>query len=124
MADSAVESSTPSEEERHLWIVFTNSEDGRDDELNEWYEQHHLQEILGVGGFLWGQRLELHPDQRPGQDPPPWKYLALYESVGDLPELHADLKAHSPNFVKTDALKKDSVAWVYSYLGPRVTKSE
>jgi hypothetical protein len=107
-------------DERHLWIVFTNSEPGRDDEFNAWYDQHHVKEILSVPGLLSGQRLVLHPDQRPGQAPPPWRYAVLYESVGDLPAIHSDLKEASPGFVKSDALSKDSVAWVFSYLGERI----
>jgi len=110
------------DQEHHFWVVFTNAEEGQDAELNDWYEQHHVREILGVDGFVWGQRLQLHPDQRPGQAAPPWKYLALYETVGDLPTVHADLKKASPGFVKTPALAKDSVAWVFSYLGSRVPK--
>ncbi len=98
------------DKERHLWIVFTNSEPGQDEEFNAWYDQHHLKEILAVPGFLWGQRLGLHPDQRPGQEEPPWRYAVLYESAGDLPEIHRELKAASGGFVKTRALSKDSVA--------------
>jgi hypothetical protein len=108
--------------ERHLWIVFTNSEPGQDAEFNAWYDQHHLKEILTVPGFLWGQRLNLHPDQRPGQAPPPWRYAVLYESEGDLNGIHRDLKAASPGFVKTTALSKDSVAWVFTYNGERIER--
>lgn len=109
-------------DQRNLWIVFTNSEPGRDDEFNAWYDEHHVPEILTVPGFAWGQRLQLHPDQRPGQAPPPWKYAVLYESVGDIPTIHRDLKQASPGFVKTDALSKDSVAWVFSYHGERIER--
>ena len=110
-------------QQRHLWIVFTNSEPGRDEEFNAWYDRYHVREILAVPGFLWGQRLGLHADQRPGQPAPPWKYAVLYESVGDLPTIHSDLKEASPGFHKTDALSKDSVAWVFSYLGERTERS-
>jgi hypothetical protein len=108
--------------ERHLWIVFTNSEPGRDDEFNAWYDEHHVKEIVAVPGFVWGQRLALHPDQRPGQAPPPWRYAVLYESVGDLPGIHRDLKDASPGFVKSGALSPDSVAWVFSYRGERTER--
>lgn len=107
-------------EDRHVFVVFTNSKDGQDDDFNAWYDQHHLREIVGLDGFVWGQRFELHPEQRPGQVGPPWRYLALYEVRGDVPGLHELLKQRSGTFVKTSALKNDHVAWVYSYRGDRV----
>lgn len=104
----------------HLFVVFTNAEPGREAEFNEWYEKHHLDDIMGIEGFLWGQRFELHPDQRPGQTPP-WRYLVLYGFEGNAVDVHERLRKASPSFVKTTALKPDTAAWVYSLLGnPRV----
>jgi len=73
-----------------------------------------------VDGFVWGQRFKLHADQRPGQMAPPWRYMALYEVVGDVPTLHERLKESGPTFLKSPALKQDHVAWVFSCLGDRV----
>jgi hypothetical protein len=112
-----------SEVERNVFVVFTNSEDGLDDEFNRWYDEHHLREIVGVDGFVSGQRFELHPVQRPGRPDPPWKYLALYEIEGDVGAIHGHLAEASPSFVKSDALKNDHVAWVFSTRGERVEHS-
>lgn len=109
--------------DRHVFVVFTNSKEGQDDDFNTWYDQHHVREIVALDGFVWGQRFELHPDQRPGQVGPPWRYLAIYEICGDVPEFHQLLKERSGTFVKSSALKNDHVAWVYSYRGDRVDHS-
>ena len=104
----------------HLFVVFTNAEPGREAEFNEWYDNHHLDEIMAIEGFLWGQRFELHPDQRVGQMAPPWRFLTLYGFEGDVTEVHERLRKASPTFVKTTALKPDTAAWVYSLMGSPV----
>jgi hypothetical protein len=106
----------------HLFVVFTNAVPGREAEFNEWYDKHHLDEITAVEGFLWGQRFELNPDQRPGQMAPPWRFLTLYGFEGDVKDVHERLRAASPSFVKTTALKPDTAAWVYSLMGQTVVK--
>jgi hypothetical protein len=106
--------------ERNMFVVFTNSEEGFDAEFNRWYDEHHIHDIVGVGGFVWGQRFELHPEQRPGRPNPPWRYLALYEIEGDVPAIHQRLAQASPSFIKSDTLKEDHVAWVFSSRGDRV----
>jgi hypothetical protein len=106
--------------ERNVFVVFTNSEQGLNDEFNRWYDEHHLAEIVGVDGFVSGQRFELHPTQRPGRPDPPWRYLALYEIEGDVAEIHERLAKASPSFVKSDALAGDHVAWVFSARGDRI----
>lgn len=108
---------------RNVFVVFTNSEEGRDDEFNEWYDEHHVHDIVGVEGFVWGQRFELHPAQRPGRAAPPWKYLALYEIEGDVTTINDRLAQASPSFRKSDTLRNDHVAWVFSYHGNRVEGS-
>ena len=100
----------------HLFVVFTNAEPGREAEFNEWYDKNHFDEIMAIEGFLWGQRFELHPDQRPGQMSP-WRFLTLYGFEGDPADVHERLRNASPGFVKTTALKADTAAWVYSLMG-------
>jgi len=122
MTQTTTEGTAAMEEQppqRHVFVVFTNSEPGRDDEFNEWYDSHHLREILEVDGFVWGQRFALHPDQRPAQMAPPWKYLTLYEATGDVNTLHERIAETRSNRLQTSALKQDHVAWVFSYVGER-----
>jgi hypothetical protein len=65
---------------RNLLLVFSNPVDGREDEYNAWYSDHHLDEILAIDGFVLAQRFRL-VDARMTRDTPaaPHRYLALYE---------------------------------------------
>jgi hypothetical protein len=65
---------------RQILLVFSNPVQGREDEYNDWYTNHHLQEILAIDGFHRAQRFEL-TDARMTRDTPdaPWRYLSLYE---------------------------------------------
>ncbi len=67
---------------RHIFIVYTNAVDGRDEEFNVWYDDQHLQDVLRIPGVVGAQRFELSDRQR--LDPPfPWKYAAIYEIETD-----------------------------------------
>jgi len=104
---------------KDVFIVFTNSEDGSDDEFNRWYDENHIHEILGVDGFLSAQRYELSPYQRPGVEPPEWRYLAIYEIEGDVPGIHAAVEAAGSRFAEPTGLK-DLKVWVFTPRGDRV----
>jgi len=108
------------EEEGNLFVVFTDSVEGADEEFNRWYDEHHVEEILGVDGFVWARRYALHADQRPGMEPPAWRYLTLYGIEGEVPALHDRLAQASTGFVRTDALRPGTGAWVFAPLGPRI----
>ena len=109
-----------SHDDENIFVVFTDSAEDADEAFNRWYEEHHIEEILGVDGFVWAQRYKLHADQRPGMAPPAWRYLALYGLEGVVADIHPALKAASAGFVHTDALRKDTGAWVFEPIGPRV----
>ncbi len=111
------------QDEGNIFVVFTDSEEGADEEFNRWYDEHHVHEILGVDGFVWGRRYELHADQRPGMEPPAWKYLTLYGIEGDVPELHEKLAQASPGFVKSASLRPGTGAWVFAPRGSRIERS-
>jgi hypothetical protein len=66
---------------RSVLLVFSNPADGREDEYNAWYTEHHLDEILAIDGFRLAQRFRLADDTLMTQDTPdaPYRYLALYE---------------------------------------------
>jgi len=110
-------------DDENLFVVFTDSVEGADEEFNRWYEEHHVEEILGVDGFVWAQRYKLHPDQRPGMEPPAWRYLALYGLEGVIADIHPKLAEASQGFVKTAALREGSRAWVFEPIGPRIEGS-
>lgn len=63
-----------------LLVVLSRAVDGRDDELNDWYTNIHLRDVLKFRGCFAAQRFAA-TDDPPGPLPAqwPWRYLALYE---------------------------------------------
>ena len=73
---------------RNLLLVFSNPVDGREEEFNDWYTNHHLDEILAIDGFVLAQRFRL-VNARMTRDAPdaPYRYLAIYEVADGALEL-------------------------------------
>jgi hypothetical protein len=115
-------------DEEHVFLALTNAAEGREDDLNAWYDNHHVQEIVErMPGFMSGRRYVARPEnQRPGQSPP-WKYLALYELEGDIARIHegdAAVRASGTLTQADGAFDRESLGiWIYTPLGPRVTKA-
>lgn len=68
-------------------LVLTNpvSED-REDDFNDWYTNTHVPDVLEVDGFVAASRYRIaDPQLMPTDDPPAFRYLAVYEVD------HADL---------------------------------
>ena len=75
-------------EDEHVFLALTNPAEGRDRDLNAWYDVHVGEIVEQMPGFVAGRRYEARPErQRPGQTPR-WSYLALYDLEGDLAEIH------------------------------------
>nr|WP_040752629.1 hypothetical protein [Nocardia transvalensis] len=68
-------------------LVFSNAVAGQEDAFNEWYDTQHLADVTAVPGVLSGQRFDLAPAALPGGDPPPHRYLAVYDLSGDPDEV-------------------------------------
>lgn len=64
---------------RYLFLAFSNPVAGREDEYNDWYDTHHVRDVVNVPGFICGQRFRLASTQFALSQPPPHRYLALYE---------------------------------------------
>jgi len=79
-----------------LFLVFSNPAAGREDEFNEWYDHHHLGDVLDVPGVTAARRYELAPVKPPEADgmpeppPPAHAYLAVYELDRDPDEVLAE----------------------------------
>ena len=43
-----------------MMLALTEAADGREDEYDAWYDNHHMGEVASVPGFTAGQRLKLH----------------------------------------------------------------
>jgi hypothetical protein len=66
-----------------LYLVYTNCEEGREAEFNEWYEKVHLPDLLSVEGIVGAQRFRLSGPgpqtlNRAGE-PAVAQFLAVYE---------------------------------------------
>lgn len=55
-----------------------------EDELNDWYDQEHLQQVVSLPGFVRARRYSV--------DDAPLKYLAWYETVDENVEAAADFQ--------------------------------
>ena len=67
---------------KHVFVVFSNPVEGREDEYNAWFTDVHLQDALKIPGIIAAQRFKLSDVQR-NTPPFPWGYLALYDIETD-----------------------------------------
>src|SRR5688500_1754714 len=95
----------------HLYFALTNAAEGRQDELNRWYDEEHMPEVLEqVPGFLAARRYRRSPSQRatgsryPHQKPPPYEFMCVYEVEGDPADVHERIDETSEQRRRTDAL--------------------
>jgi hypothetical protein len=117
---------------RNLLLVFSNPVDGREDEYNDWYSNHHLDEILAIDGFKCAQRFEL-ADVEMSRDTPdaPYRYLAIYEVQEDALEradaalfelarterAEALAAGRTPKLVMSPAMDGDLRTWWFRSVG-------
>lgn len=66
-------------------VVLTNPvSDEVEDEYNDWYDNTHLQDVVGVDGFVSAQRFKVvDVAAMEGMPAPSHRYLALYEVETD-----------------------------------------
>ncbi|MFC4595663.1 hypothetical protein [Sphingobium tyrosinilyticum] len=91
--------------EKHVYAVFTNAVEGRDEECANWYVDAHVSDMVERYGFSSGQHFrfdmaQYFPDF-------PFRYLTLYDvPEGEFKRLHADhAKAMTAH---VDRLQNDS----------------
>ena len=92
-----------------LLPTFTRPLPGRLADLDRWYTDHHVPEVVSVAGFVAGQRFA---HRNPAVEHP---RLALYELETDDPGAAlVRLTAALATMVQTDALDGSSIAsWLY-----------
>lgn len=67
---------------RYIFAVHSNAAEGREEEYNDWYSNHHLKDLLACPGVVSARRLTLAEQQvHPG--PQAFKYFCLYEIETD-----------------------------------------
>lgn len=93
-------------------IVFTSPVEGREDEYNDWYDNTHLREFVGLPGVVSGRRYKVSPTGPKAAT----SYAAIYELDGDpadvLAAFDAGMKDGSLQMSDTIDLKSVSItAW-------------
>ncbi len=106
---------------RYQLHLHTRPVPGREEEYHRWYDETHLADVVGLRGFLTGERfapVPLAPDA-----PPPDTYLAVYEIETD--DLGAVLGQLRPGGLQiSDALDVSSVRTeVFRSLTEKVTRA-
>ena len=105
-------------------LLYTRPHSGREEEYNEWYEQH-VREVLEFEGMVAGQRFRIDGEG----DHPTWEYLTIYE-VDNLKiarpailraQAEREAAGNPPNrkMYVTDALAARESHWYHS-VSPRV----
>ncbi len=97
---------------KYTFVVMTNPNEGKEAEFNEWYNRHHIPDVLNVPGFVCAQRFRIADTQMGGEASKAYKYLALYEiETDDLAGVLKDLRARggTPEIVPSDAIDMKNV---------------
>ena len=98
---------------RYSWIVYSSPVKGRETAYNEWYDKHHLPDLLKIPGVTSARRYRIAKDQRGGPATNMSRYMAVYElDTDDLKGLFAEVVARrgTPAMVMSDALDPNSIS--------------
>lgn len=105
---------------RHLLLVLSDPEDGREDEFNEWYSGVHIEETLRAPGWLAAQRF-VRSDSQLSERIPHQRYLALYEFEGANPDEALDaLTQGSASMTHSTAISPDDIVAVFTPITNRI----
>jgi len=78
---------------RYLFLVMVNPQEGQDDALNAWLDQHHIREVLQTKGFVRAHRFE-HAPEDAANPRKPARYMHYYEiETDDLSAVQSALAA-------------------------------
>lgn len=98
---------------KYTFLALTNPVAGKEAEYNEWYDTHHIPDVVNVPGFISGQRFKLADSQFGGEASKAFGYLALYEiETDDIAATIKELKARggTAEIVPSDAIDMKGVA--------------
>lgn len=105
-------------------IVMSNPVPGREDEYNDWYDNRHMDDVLGIPGFVRVQRFEYAASL--SAETPGFQYLSIYEIDSDnIAETIGELSAAAgtSRLPISDALDTNVRAFVYRARGPLKQKA-
>jgi hypothetical protein len=113
---------------KYTFVVMTNPTAGKEAEFNEWYNTHHIPDVLNVPGFVSAQRFRLADAQFGGEASKTHKYLALYEiETDDIAGVLKELRARggTPEIVPSDAIDMKNVgAFVFTPIADKVNAKD
>jgi len=107
--------------DEHIFMALTNIKPGRQEDFHDWYNKHHLPEVVATSHFRSGRRFRILAT---GGAEAQWEYLAFYRYVGSTLRMHRSLPIDDTRIemVHSDAYKDDDGAWIYSANAPDRSK--
>jgi len=109
---------------KHIFLALTNPVEGKEPEFNEWYNTHHVPDVINVPGFVSGQRFKLSDSQFGGEASKAYKSLAVYEiETDDIAATIKELRARggTADITPTDAIDGKRVAtYMFTPIGEKV----
>jgi hypothetical protein len=104
---------------KYKMVVFSNAVEGKDKDFNDWYQNTHLKQIVGIKSFKVAQRFRFHANIIPGSGDPA-RYMAIYDietddigaALGAMGELAASGRMPLP-----DSMAQPIVGAVYEEFG-------
>jgi hypothetical protein len=116
------------DDDKTLYLVFSNPVAGREDDFNEWYDNVHVPEVLATPGMVTAQRFSLadvEMNRAEGMPAQSHAYLTVYEMEGDVDATMAKIgeAVMSGTMSMSDSLDLPSTVMSYwTPRGPKVTK--
>lgn len=100
---------------RYLLVGYCNAAEGRDEEFNEWYWNHHFRDLLDLPGVISGHRFTPAGAQLGGVAPP-YNYLGVFEIECEQPQAFIDelmARSASGQIARSDSVEPGSslVLW-------------
>lgn len=66
----------------HKMVVLAKAVEGKIEELQRWYDDRHIPDLLAVPGFVSAERHRVFP-VKPLEGMPAWDFMLIYEIAGD-----------------------------------------
>jgi hypothetical protein len=108
---------------KYTFLALTNPVAGKEAEFNEWYDTHHVPDVINVPGFISGQRFKLADSQLGGESSKAYKYLAVYEIetddvAGTITELQA--RGVTADITPSDAIDRKALTYMFTPIKEKV----
>jgi hypothetical protein len=109
---------------KHVFLALTNPVEGKENEFNEWYDKHHVPDVVNVPGFISGQRFKLADAQFGNAEATKaYKYLAVYEiETDDIAATIKELIARggTADITPSDAIDRKALTYMFTPIRDKV----